>query len=91
MLHENLSEIIRNAELRSQQSLNEFETAKKMNTIPWISVTQALPKNDFIMPRAQRRQYLIKLLPDGYIAVAVFGYAGHHWWADSFGRLLTPD
>jgi len=91
MFQKSLSEIIQDADRRSQQSLAESKAAAKVRTLPWISVEQALPQNDSEKKESERRQYLVKLSPSGKMAVATFGHKAGDFWIDTFGHLLTPE
>lgn len=91
MFQKSLSEIIQDADRRSQQSLAESKAAAKVRMLPWISVEQALPQNDSTKKKSERRQYLVKLLPSGEMAVATFGHENHDLWIDMFGHLLIPE
>lgn len=90
MLRKNLDARIHDANLRSQQSLEQAKAAKKIRELPWISTEQALPQNDFRAQAEHRRQFLVRLMPRKHIAIAQFGYEGHDWWVTPNGRLLTP-
>ena len=90
-MNSRLSEIIQDADRRSQQSLAESKAAAKVRTLPWISTEQALPQNDSGKKENERRQYLVKLSPSGKLTVATFGHKAGDFWIDTFGRLLTPE
>lgn len=85
-----LSNLIHDAARRSAQSHIESTAAAKIRKLPWIHISDALPKNDFDLPMRNRRQYLVRTQPMNRLHVATFGFEGRDYWIDTSGLLLTP-
>lgn len=90
-MKKHLSDILQDANVRSQRSQAESDAKRDMYKIPWLDVSKhGLPQNDEAIPLLKRRQHLVKVEGSGFAIVALFGLGGHDWWVTPIGQLLTP-
>ena len=91
-MKKHLSDILQDANVRSQRSQAESDAKEEMYKIPWLDVAKhGLPQNDGATPMPKRRQHLVKVESSAFAVVALFGLEGHDWWVTPVGQLLTPD
>lgn len=91
MMKLSLSDILQDANERSQRRQSESDAKKDMYKIPWLDVSKhGLPQNDGAMPMSKRRAHLVKVMGSGSAVVAFLGLEGHDWWVTPMGQLLIP-